>query len=92
MMHLKPFWEGDAYQRSQRRPGQIDPGPQKPPFQSFQFGAVPSAERLFEVGSPMYMAPEWWDGRGGTAYSDMWSVGVVLYELLALSRAWHRIS
>eukprot|EP00438_Fugacium_kawagutii_P024831 Skav205733 [mRNA] locus=scaffold1496:173883:174405:+ [translate_table: standard] len=35
----------------------------------------------------MYMAPEWWDGRGGTANSDMWSVGVVLYELLALPRA-----
>ena len=33
----------------------------------------------------MYMAPEWWDGRGGTAASDMWSVGVVLYELLALT-------
>ena len=30
------------------------------------------------------MAPEWWDGRGGTAASDMWSVGVVLFELLAL--------
>lgn len=35
----------------------------------------------------MYMAPEWWDGRGGTANSDMWSVGVVLYELLALTTA-----
>lgn len=41
---------------------------------------------MTSVGSPMYMAPEWWDGRGGTAYSDMWSVGVVLYELLALRR------
>ncbi|CAE7260156.1 Nek1 [Symbiodinium natans] len=41
---------------------------------------------MTSVGSPMYMAPEWWDGRGGTAASDMWSVGVVLYELLALRR------
>eukprot|EP00434_Breviolum_minutum_P010214 symbB.v1.2.009012.t1/scaffold564.1/size186654/6 len=41
---------------------------------------------MTSVGSPMYMAPEWWDGRGGTANSDMWSVGVVLYELLALRR------
>ncbi|CAE7362970.1 NEK1 [Symbiodinium pilosum] len=42
---------------------------------------------MTSVGSPMYMAPEWWDGRGGTAASDMWSVGVVLYELLALTGA-----
>ncbi|CAJ1420091.1 unnamed protein product, partial [Effrenium voratum] len=41
---------------------------------------------MTSVGSPMYMAPEWWDGRGGTAASDMWSVGVVLFELLALRR------
>eukprot|EP00435_Cladocopium_sp_Y103_P062480 s719_g24.t1 len=41
---------------------------------------------MTSVGSPMYMAPEWWDGRGGTANSDMWSVGVVLYELLAMRR------
>ncbi|CAK9109568.1 unnamed protein product [Durusdinium trenchii] len=41
---------------------------------------------MTSVGSPMYMAPEWWDGRGGTANSDMWSVGVVLFELMALHR------
>ena len=37
----------------------------------------------------MYMAPEWWDGRGGTAASDMWSVGVVLYDLLALTEPYN---
>ena len=50
-----------------------------------RFEAVRSPSIPHQVGSPMYMAPEWWDGRGGTAASDMWSVGVVLYELLALT-------
>jgi len=44
------------------------------------------AKAMTSVGSPVFMAPEWWDGRGGTSLSDMWSVGVVLYELIALRR------
>mmetsp|Transcript_6978 Transcript_6978/g.19753 ORF Transcript_6978/g.19753 Transcript_6978/m.19753 type:complete len:450 (+) Transcript_6978:95-1444(+) len=39
-------------------------------------------EELQEVlGSPMYIAPEVWRGDGATPKSDLWSVGMVLYEL-----------
>ena len=34
------------------------------------------------VGSPYYMAPENWDGRGGSYASDMWSCGVIVFILL----------
>jgi tRNA A-37 threonylcarbamoyl transferase component Bud32 len=35
------------------------------------------------MGSPFYMAPEQIEGREPTFHSDMYSLGVVLYELLA---------
>jgi len=34
------------------------------------------------VGTPDYMAPELWSGAPGSAQSDIYAVGVVLYELL----------
>lgn len=34
------------------------------------------------AGTPLYMAPEQLDGRGSSVASDIYSVGVVLYELL----------
>jgi non-specific serine/threonine protein kinase/serine/threonine-protein kinase len=35
------------------------------------------------VGTPSYLAPERLDGASATAQSDLWSLGVVLYEALA---------
>jgi hypothetical protein len=31
------------------------------------------------IGTPRYMAPEQWDGRGADAPSDMWALGATLY-------------
>ncbi len=35
------------------------------------------------MGTPLYMAPEVWGGASGSAQSDVWSLGLVLSELLA---------
>ena len=34
------------------------------------------------VGSPMYLAPELWKKEGYTTQSDLWSVGVILFEII----------
>jgi serine/threonine protein kinase len=37
-------------------------------------------------GTPFYMSPEMWSGEKYSKKCDMWSMGVVLYELMALDR------
>src|SRR5579859_6528051 len=34
------------------------------------------------VGTPLYMAPEIWRGEPATRQSDLYSLGIVVYELL----------
>eukprot|EP00930_Biecheleria_cincta_P035755 TRINITY_DN24573_c0_g1_i1.p1 TRINITY_DN24573_c0_g1~~TRINITY_DN24573_c0_g1_i1.p1 ORF type:complete len:485 (+),score=58.33 TRINITY_DN24573_c0_g1_i1:23-1456(+) len=38
------------------------------------------------AGSPAFMAPERWNGACGSFATDMWSAGIVAYELIALRR------
>jgi serine/threonine protein kinase len=35
-----------------------------------------------QVGTPYYMSPEAWEGRSLDAQADIWSLGVVLFEIL----------
>lgn len=37
-----------------------------------------------QIGTPLYMAPEIWEHRSYSYEADMWSLGVVLYEMMML--------
>ena len=51
--------------------------------------SAPASRPLGAVGSPLYMAPEIWRGEPATRASDVYSIGVLLYELAA-ARAPHQ--
>lgn len=40
-------------------------------------------DESLKVGTPFYLAPEIWDDQPYSMKSDMWALGVVLYELIS---------
>jgi serine/threonine protein kinase len=39
------------------------------------------AKEKRKVGTPFYLAPELWEDKESTKKSDIWALGVILYEL-----------
>lgn len=57
--------------------------------------AVPekeAARRPFPVGTPPYMAPELWQGGNASVASDIFAVGVSLFQMLSGKLPWHGAS
>ncbi|EQC30003.1 ULK/ULK protein kinase [Saprolegnia diclina VS20] len=62
-----------------------NPNSQKVKIADFGFARSLANECLAEsvVGSPLYMAPELLDYKSYDAKADLWSVGIILYEMVA---------
>ena len=40
------------------------------------------------IGTPSYLSPEIFNGKGYNFKTDIWSLGVLLYEMIALRTPW----
>jgi NIMA (never in mitosis gene a)-related kinase 1/4/5 len=47
-------------------------------------GNIIDDESNHKVGTPFYLAPELWNDRPYTKKTDIWALGVILYEMCAL--------